>query len=256
MLPPTYYTHISKTRRQQPQYSPSPHQRLPRRSPDPRHYSPLYLTYNATMCCYMASQHICGHLHEWFARCYQAKHDQTDACAMQTIPTWHYPERFACPACRTLNRINTQNLIASNGRQANTGMSTNPEKPKQAYSRTPVPRLHAAQSAHSHSAQPSGEARLQTLAKGALNLPSAHTPWIPPSRRQPSIVGQLGPSPPPQVHANDSASTHSSEMLSVESSSRPGSETSPTYSLQEQVANRRTSIDDKQFARLLRQDET
>jgi hypothetical protein len=104
------------------------------------------------------------------------------------------------------------------------------------------------------------EGQLATMAEGALNLPliapSAHTPWVPPSRRSASIVGQLGSSSPPQAHTRDGASAHSPEMLSVEGSSRPSSATSPPYPLQaEQLANQKMTVTDMQMARLLQQAE-
>ena len=98
------------------------------------------------------------------------------------------------------------------------------------------------------------------MADGALNLPliapSAHTPWVPPSRRSTSIVGQLGSSSPPQAHTRDSASAHSLDVFSVAGSSRPSSAASPPYPLQsEALANQKMSVTDMQMARLLREAE-
>jgi hypothetical protein len=228
--------------------------------------------HNATMCCFMYSQHNCGHLHQWFARCHQAKHDQTGACVLQTIPTWHYHEAFPCPPCREQRKTDTAELVASKGRQTDSEIKAG--KLKKESSQAPLPRQHSEQNAHPrtaqrHIAQPnspepgSRETQLQTMAEGALNLPpialSAHTPWVPPSRRQASMVGQLGSSPPPQAHTRDSASTHSPEMLSLEPSLRPSSAISPPSPspFQEgQPANGKMSVADMQLAHMLRQAET
>jgi hypothetical protein len=224
-----------------------------------------------TMCCFMFSQHNCGHLHQWFARCHQAKHDQTGACALQTVPTWHYHEAFPCPPCREQRKIDTAEIVANNGRQTNAEIKAS--KLKKESSQAPLPRQHSEQSAHPRTAQKntaqrnspepwSRETQLQTMAEGALNLPpiafSAHTPWVPPSRRQASMTGQLGSSPPPQAHTRDSASTHSPEMLSLEPSLRPSSATSPpSPSLFQdgQPASGKMSVADMQLAHILRQAE-
>jgi len=220
------------------------------------------------MCYYMASEHTCGHLHQWFARCFQAKHDQTGACSMQIIPTWHYPEAFPCPPCYAQRKIDLAEFLANKGRQPDSGSKT--VKFQQEFPQAPIPQVtlprlrpkQAAQqyNAHQISAQPSWnrEAQLQTMADGALNLPLiaplAHTPWVPPSHRSTSIVGQLGSSSPPQAHTHDSVSAHSPDIFSVEGSSRPSSAAPPPYPLQaEQLANQKITVTDMQMARLLQE---
>jgi hypothetical protein len=151
----------------------------------------------------MAADHTCGHLHQWFARCFQAKHDQTGACSMQMIPTWHYPEAFPCPPCYAQRKIDLAEFLANKGRQPDSGSKTvkfQQEFPQAPLPQVTLPRLRPKQAAalpynsHQISAQPSWnrEAQLQTMADGALNLPliapSAHTPWVPPSRRSTSII--------------------------------------------------------------------
>lgn len=216
---------------------------------------------NAAMCYYMASEHTCGHLHQWFARCFQAKHDQTGACAMQSIPTWHYPEAFPCPPCHAQRKIDLAEFLASKGRQTDSTVKT--EKPKQELPQVPILRSQNEYDAHPYYTPQNiwgREGQLQTMAEGALNLPliapSAHTPWVPPSRRSASIVGQLGSSSPPQAHTREGASAHYPGMLSVKGSSRPSSEISPPYPLQaEQLANQKMTVTDMQMARLLQQAE-
>lgn len=216
------------------------------------------------MCCFMASQHNCGHLHQWFARCHHAKHNQTGACILQTIPTWHYHEVFPCPPCRAQRDADTADLLAGKGRQTDTELKA--AKLERESSRASLSRQRPEQSApphiaHRNLAEPrSKETQLQNMAEGALNLPlnepSAHTPWVPPSRRQTSMVGQLGSSSPPQAHMHDRTSTRSPEMLSVESSSRPSSAASPPYPHLEQpvsFADQKISAADMQLAHVLRQ---
>jgi hypothetical protein len=138
------------------------------------------------------------------------------------------------------------------------------ELPQALIPQAPLPRLRLEQAArpyntHQISAQNwNREAQLQTMADGALNLPliapSAHTPWVPPSRRSTSIVGQLGSSSPLQAHTHDSVSAHSPDIFSVEGSSRPSSAASPPYPLQaEQLANQKMTVTDMQMARLLQE---
>jgi hypothetical protein len=217
------------------------------------------------MCCLMLSHHNCGHLHQWLARCHHTKHDQTGACILQTIPTWEYLEVFPCPACRAQRNTDTAEFLASKGRQTDSeSKAANLERES---SQASLHRQRPKQNAHPHSTQQnsaepwSREAQLQTMAEGALKLPliapSTHTPWIPPSRRQTSMVGQLGSSSPPQVHARDSASTHSPETLSLGPSLRPSSATSPQTPPQEEqpanFANQKMSAADMQLAQLLLQ---
>lgn len=102
------------------------------------------------------------------------------------------------------------------------------------------------------------------MAEGALSLPPiapmAHTPWIPPSQRMASMVGQLGSSSPPQAHTRDSASIHTPEMLSLEPSLRPSSTTSPQTPVQEEQSanfgNQKMSAADMRIAHMLRQAES
>jgi hypothetical protein len=54
-------------------------------------------------------------------------------------------------------------------------------------------------------------------------------PWVPPSRRHYSIVGQLGSSPPRPQQVYGTTPSQSPEMLSVEDYSRPNSEFAPAY---------------------------
>ena len=213
------------------------------------------------MCYFMASEHSCGHLHQWFARCYHAKHDQTGACTLQTIPTWHYPEVFPCPECRAQRKTDTEKLLEAKGRHMDPRTNKKIEPPKQEYFQDVTSRMHTEQDAYPHIAQQdsvksrSRDAQLQNMAEGALNLPllepSAHTPWVPPSRRHTSVVGQLGSSSPPRARTNDSASTHSPESLSVDGSSRPSLATSPPYPPQEQPAEQKILPAGMHFAHML-----
>jgi hypothetical protein len=220
------------------------------------------------MCCFMFSQHNCGHLHQWFARCHQAKHDQTGTCILQTIPTWHYREAFPCPPCRAERTAETAEILASKGRQ--TDSESKAAKLERESSQASLPRQRPKQNAHPHSTQQTPaetwnrEAQLQTMAEGALSLPPiapmAHTPWIPPSQRMASMVGQLGSSSPPQAHTRDSASIHTPEMLSLEPSLRPSSTTSPQTPVQEEQSanfgNQKMSAADMRIAHMLRQAES
>jgi hypothetical protein len=200
------------------------------------------------MCYFVSSQHNCGHLHERFARCFLAQRDGYCACNTQSFPIWQHPDPFPCPQCRADRKAETQDLMEhKGGRKASNVTSVKAETVQQEYSNAAFPRLQALrqniQPQPQLGQQVEGEyaninAQLRTLADKALHLPptptpdpavQAEQPWVPPSRRQISIVGQLGSSPPPPPQTYGTTPSQSPEMLSVEDSSWPDSMRPPAY---------------------------
>jgi hypothetical protein len=205
------------------------------------------------MCYFVSSQHNCGHLHESFARCFLAQRDGYCACNTQSFPIWQHPDPFPCPQCRADRKAETQALMADKGRKASEVTTVKAKTLQQGYSNTTFPRLQALgqEIKAQRGQQVEGEyaninAQLQTLADKALHLPPTPTPdpavqpeqpWVPPSRRHASIVGQLGSSPPPQQQIYGTTPSQSPEMLSVEDSSWPDSMMPPAYPDQTQSAS-------------------
>lgn len=200
------------------------------------------------MCYFVSSRHNCGHLHEDFARCFFAKRDGHFACNQQSFPIWQHPDPFPCPECRAERKAETQDLITNKGRNVSETTKLKVESVQQDNSNSRFSRESTMQYIQPHpNQQINGEyanigAQLQTLADKALHTSPtaeqlAEQPWVPPSRRHASIVGQLGSSPPPQLQAHRATPSQSPDMLSVDKSSRPDSVMAPVYSDQVQQAS-------------------
>lgn len=208
------------------------------------------------MCYFVSSHHNCGHLHESFARCYFAQRDDNYACNKQSFPIWPHPDPFPCPECRAHRKAETQELLSPRGNKVSDATRIKAEPLQQSNTES-----HLSRQPIGYNIQPNpqvaGEyaniaAQLQTLASEALqtsplpNMPR-QLPWVPPSRRHASIVGQLGSSPQSQVHGT--TPSQSPDMLSVGESSQPDSAMAPVYPDQVQSAS-------PQLAWLLRETES
>lgn len=198
------------------------------------------------MCCHMRSNHSCGHQHAWFARCFAAKRNNTHTCNMQNFPTWQHSERFPCPDCMTQRRTETQELLDTKGRKPSTAPKFSSQHVKLEYSEQSLPGQTPVQNfqpqlagALTFATTGSIAGQLPTMANKALyqtqpSTFSSQMPWMPPSSRHAEIVGQLESSSPSLAHANEAASTHSSDViLSIEGSPRSSSGTAPAYLLQQ-----------------------
>lgn len=204
------------------------------------------------MCYFVSSHHNCGHLHERFARCFFAQRDGNFACNEPAFPIWQSPEPFPCPDCQALRHTDTQELLSNKARKPNdaTRIKANSLQPDSS-----IAHFSRQSSVQHQQPQPSqqvaGEfaninAQLQTLADRALHvsppplpLPDqlATAPWVPPSQRYASIVGQLGPSPPPQPQSHQTTSSLSPDLLSGKEPSRPDSAIATAYHEQEQMGS-------------------
>lgn len=200
------------------------------------------------MCYFVSSRHNCSHLHEKFARCFFAQRDGSYACNQESFPIWQHPDPFPCPECRADRKAETQDLMTNKGRKVSETTKLKAEIIQQDNSNARFSRESTMQYIPSQLNQQIGSeyanigVQLQTLADKALHTSPtteqlAEQPWVPPSRRHGSIVGQLGSSPPPQLHAHGNMPSQSPEMISVDDSSRPDSVTAPVYSDQVQPAS-------------------
>jgi hypothetical protein len=209
------------------------------------------------MCFFVASQHSCGHLHEKFGRCFFAKRDGNYACNEPSFPIWQHSDPFPCPACFTDRKTDTNELLSvKGGRKSSEGTKVKKETLQQDHRPSPQPtgqEIQAQPAQHTtHGEYADIGDQLQTLADNALKTSpppnqAESPPWIPPSRRYASIVGQLGSSPPPRLQTTfEPTSPLSPDMLSGNDFSRPDSAIAPAYP--EQV-----EMDSTEFALLLRQ---
>lgn len=209
------------------------------------------------MCFFVASQHSCGHLHERFGRCFFAQRDSNYACNEPSFPIWQHSDPFPCPDCYAHRKADTNELLSAKGGKRTDAPKVKKETMQQDRRSSTqsagqnVPTRLNQQSVDGEYANIGDQ--LQTLADNALHtspLPNeaASPPWIPPSQRYASIVGQLGSSPPPQSLTHDTTSPLSNEMLSGRDFSRPDSAVAPAFSEQ-------LEMDPTQFALLLRQAE-
>ncbi|GAB7325438.1 hypothetical protein MBLNU13_g09460t2 [Cladosporium sp. NU13] len=212
------------------------------------------------MCFFVASQHSCGHLHEKFSRCFFAQRDGNYACNEPSFPIWQHSDPFPCPDCYAHRKNDTNELLhvsAKDGKRSDapkvkkeTVQQDRRSSTQSAGQNVPVkPGQHIIDGGYANIGD-----QLQTLADNALHtspLPdqAVSPPWIPPSRRYASIVGQLGSSPPPQSRAYETTSPVSNEMLSGKDFSRPDSAVAPAFSEQ-------LEMNPTQFALLLRQAES
>ena len=207
------------------------------------------------MCFFVASQHSCGHLHERFGRCFFAQRDSNHACNEPSFPIWQHSDPFPCPDCYAHRKSDTNELLSAKAGKRSDAPKVKKETVQQdrrSSTRSAghnVPAMPNQQSVDGEYAKMGDQ--LQTPADNALRtspLPeqAVSPPWIPPSQRYASIVGQLGSSPPPQSHTHETTSPLSNEMLSGREFSRPDSAVAPTFSEQ-------LEMDSTQFALLLRQ---
>ena len=207
------------------------------------------------MCFFVASQHSCGHLHEKFGRCFFAQRDAIHACNKPSFPIWQHSDPFPCPVCCAERKTDTNELLSAKGGKRSDAPKVKKETLQQDRRSSTqsagqnVPAKPDQQSIHGEYANIGDQ--LQNLADNALRtspLPeqAASPPWIPPSQRYASIVGQLGSSPPPRSHQHGTTSPSSDEMLFGKDFSRPDSAVAPAYPEQ-------SELDSTQFAFLLRQ---
>jgi hypothetical protein len=211
------------------------------------------------MCFFLASQHSCGHLHEKFGQCFFAQRDGSHACNEPSFPMWQHSDPFPCPDCFAHRKNDTNELLAAakGGKRSDvkrvkkeTSQQDRRSSTQSAAGQT-VPAKLDQQFVHGEYANIGDQ--LQTLADNTLRtspLPeqAASPPWIPPSQRYASIVGQLGSSPSPRPQMNVTTSPLSNEMLSGKDFSRPDSAVAPAYPEQFET-------DANHFAFMLRQAE-
>ena len=209
------------------------------------------------MCFFVASQHSCGHLHEKFSPCFFAQRDRNHACNEPSFPIWQHSDPFPCPTCYAHRKTETDELLhvsAKGGKRSDvpkvkkeTIQQDRRSSTQSAGQNLPVkPVQHIMDGKYANMGD-----QLQTLADNALHTSpppdqAASPPWIPPSQRYASIVGQLGSSPPPQSRTYGTTSPLSNEMLSGQESSRPDSVVVPAFSEQ-------LEMDPTRFTFLLRQ---
>lgn len=174
------------------------------------------------MCYIMASRHNCGHLHQRFAQCFTAKHNNAIMCNMQHFPIWQHTEIFPCPDCRALRSAEAQELLVNKGRRVVKVKSETPQPDhSDAHSsgQSSVQNMQQSVAHNSLVAKTNTEdLQLQALVEALRTSPKAGLPaqqeWIPPSRRF-----EVNTSPPQQTQVCEATSPDSSEMLSVVSGS-------------------------------------
>lgn len=212
------------------------------------------------MCFFVASQHSCGHLHEKFGRCFFAKRDGICACNEPSFPIWQHSDPFPCPICFTDRKTDTNELLptAKGGKRSDAKqIKKEPlQQDRRSSTQSAGQNVQAQPAQHSiHGEYANIGDQLQTLADNALKTSPrpdqaaepASPPWIAPSRRYASIVGQLGSSPPPRLQTTfEATSSLSPDMLSGNEFSRPDSAIAPAYPEQ-------FDMDSTEFALLLRQ---
>lgn len=210
------------------------------------------------MCFFVASQHSCGHLHEKFGRCFFAQRDAIHACNKPSFPIWQHSDPFPCPVCFAQRKTDTNELLSSKGGKRSDAPRVKKETVQhdrrsstQSAGQQNVPANSDQQIIHGEYANIGDQ--LQNLTDNALRtspLPqhAVSLPWIPPSQRYASIVGQLGSSPPPRSQTHEITSPLSGEMLFGKDFSRPDSAVAPAHPEQ-------SELDSTQFAFLLRQAE-
>lgn len=202
------------------------------------------------MCFFVASQHSCGHLNERFGRCFFAQRDGNYACNEPSFPIWQHSDPFPCPDCYAHRKADTNELLlsAKGGKRSDAPKVKKETIQQDRRSSTQsagqnIPERPKQQSIDGEYANIGDQ--LQTLAASALHT---SPPWIPPSRRYASIVGQLGSSPPPQSHTQQTTSPLLDEMLFGKDFPRPDSAVAPIFPEQ-------LEMDPTQFTLLLRQAE-
>jgi hypothetical protein len=186
------------------------------------------------MCFFVESHHNCGHQHGRFARCLFAERDSINACNEPSFPVWKHEDPLPCPDCHAHRKAHTNELLSSKGGKSSG--ATHIKKKTQSNARSS--RQSTEQSFQQQpEAQPvqhiAGEYdnigdQLHTLADNdprtsPLPAQAVSPPWVPPSRRYASIVGQLGSSPPPRSQTHEITSPHSPKMLECKDTSRPDS---------------------------------
>ena len=200
------------------------------------------------MCFFVASQHSCGHLHERFGRCFFAQRDNYYACNEPSFPIWQHLDPFPCPDCHAHRKTDTNELLSTKGQKASNATQMKAETVQHDKPNARTSRQSTGQDVQAQTVQQiAGEHanigdQLQTLADNALrtsSLPNqaASPPWVPPSRKYASIVGQLGSSPPPRSQTHETTSPLSPELLSVKDASRPDSAMEPAYLEQSQIGS-------------------
>lgn len=187
------------------------------------------------MCYIMASHHNCGHLHQRFAQCFTAKHNNAIMCNMQHFPIWQHTEVFPCPDCRAQRRADAEHFLVNKGRR----VSKSPNVKSESSFRPDHSDTHSSGQSSVQNVQQSvihntnygqhnpEDLQLQVLVDALRASPQAGLPaqqdWIPPSRR--SITVNANETKP--THIYEATSPDSSEMLSVASGSNSGA--APAY---------------------------
>lgn len=184
------------------------------------------------MCFFVESHHNCGHLHGRFARCFFAERDGIHACNEPSFPVWQHEDPLPCPDCHAHRKADTNELLSSKGGRPSGAKHIKTEVAQQTSrsSRQSTEQSFQAQPEAQLVQQITGECaniedQLQTLADNTLHtspLPdqAVSPPWVPPSRRYASIVGQLGSSPPARSSTHETTSPISPETLATKDASR------------------------------------
>lgn len=186
------------------------------------------------MCCFAAAHHNCGHLHQWFARCFKAKEQNTSKCTMNAFPSWQYSEQYPCPDCRAKRAEETKEVIRNQGHKVTKQLKLEDGDSTQnlplAFPGYPAA-TQQAQSPNNNSAYNSTyHNHIQTqqplTANLASNMPQPSqadlAAWVPPSRRTAQIQKSHQSSSP--TLAPESTPTLSPEMLSIQLSPLADSE--------------------------------